>query len=142
MTSTVKNILKYLLLWLVGGTVYVLIEMLGRGRSHFSMFILGGVCFVVLGLINEVFSWNTPLLLQMGIGALGITTLEFICGCIVNIRLGWGVWDYSDLLFNFKGQVCLQFSFLWFLLSVVGIVLDDYLRYRFFREEKPRYKLL
>ena len=28
-----------------GGSAYVLVELLWRGRSHFSMFLLGGLCF-------------------------------------------------------------------------------------------------
>ena len=52
------------------------------------------------------------------------------------------VWDYSNLPFNFMGQICLPFSFAWTLLSGVAIVVDDYLRYLLFGEEKPHYKIL
>ena len=38
-----------------------------------------------------------PLWQQVLIGAVGITILEFLTGCIVNLWLGWGVWDYSNL---------------------------------------------
>lgn len=48
---------KYLILLDVGGLLYILLELLWRGQSHWSMFVLGGVCFVALGLINEVLSW-------------------------------------------------------------------------------------
>ena len=44
------------------------------------MFLLGGICFVFLGLINEVLSWQMPLWQQMIIGAIGITILEFVTG--------------------------------------------------------------
>ena len=44
---------KYLFLFAVGGALYVLIELLWRGWSHWTMFALGGLCFVYLGLINE-----------------------------------------------------------------------------------------
>ena len=105
------------------------------------MFILGGVCFVCLGLINEILSWDTPLVIQMLIGCIIITSLEFVIGVIVNLLLNLNVWDYSDLPFNLFGQICLQFSILWYFLSAVGIILDDYMRYWIFHEEKPRYKL-
>ena len=52
---------KYLFLADVGGVLYVLIELVWRGWSHWTMFILGGICFIYLGLINEILSWNTPL---------------------------------------------------------------------------------
>ena len=49
---------KYLFLFNVGGLLYILIELIWRGRSHWTMFLLGGICFVFLGLINEVLSWQ------------------------------------------------------------------------------------
>ena len=83
---------KYLFLADMGGVLYVLIELTWRGWSHWTMFILGGICFIYLGLINEILSWNTPLWQQILIGTAGITALEFFTGCIVNLWLGWGVW--------------------------------------------------
>ncbi len=141
MKSWLRLLRKYLFLFMVGGFVYVLIEILGRGRSHFSMFVLGGICFIFLGLLNEVFSWETPLLLQMLAGSVTITVLEFITGCYVNLYLGLNVWDYSKLPWNYLGQICLLYSVFWFFLSAVGIILDDFLRYKFFGEDKPKYKL-
>ena len=105
------------------------------------MFLLGGTCFVLLGLINEILDWDTPLTLQMLIGCTVITVLEFITGCVVNLWLGWNVWDYSDLKFNILGQISLFSSIGWYFISLVGITLDDWLRYRLFGEKKPRYKL-
>lgn len=133
---------KYAILSTTGGLIYSFIEIAGRGYTHWSMFLLGGLCFVLLGLLNEIFSWSTPLLLQMLCGAVIITTLEFMTGCIVNLWLRWNVWDYSNEPFNFYGQICLKYSCYWFWLSLVGILLDDYLRYWLFQEEKPRYKIL
>ena len=52
---------KYLVLMDVGGAVYVLLELAWRGRSHWTMFVLGGLCFIGLGLINEVLPWDMPL---------------------------------------------------------------------------------
>lgn len=136
-----KLAFKYLVLLLIGGMIYVLIELLFRGRSHFTMFILGGVCFVSVGLINEVLPWNTPFQLQMLLGGSIITVLEFISGCILNLYFGLGIWDYSDQPGNILGQICPLFSLLWVFLSGLAIVLDDYLRYRLFNEEKPYYTL-
>ena len=105
------------------------------------MFILGGICFVCLGIINEILTWDTPLWKQMIIGGSIITILEFITGCIVNLWLDWNVWDYSNNPFNLLGQISLFSSFGWIALSLVGILLDDWIRYKFFKEEKPRYKI-
>lgn len=132
---------KYLILLDVGGLLYILLELLWRGQSHWSMFVLGGVCFVALGLINEVLSWNTPLWLQVFIGAAIITVLEFLTGCVVNLWLGWNVWDYSDVPGNLLGQVCFKYSLLWLPVSLAGVILDDWLRYRWFGEERPHYNM-
>ena len=59
---------KYLFLLDVGGLLYILIELIWRGRSHWTMFLLGGICFIYLGLINEVLPWSMPLWQQILIG--------------------------------------------------------------------------
>lgn len=137
-----KQMLKPIILALIGGTIYVLIELAWRGYSHISMFILGALCFVLLGGINEFFSWELGMIWQMLIGASIVTSLEFIVGVVVNIWLELEVWDYSNLPLNFMGQICLPFSLAWVLLSGIAIVVDDYLRYWLFGEEKPHYNIL
>lgn len=137
-----KQILKLCILALIGGITYILIELAWRGYSHISMFILGALCFVLLGGINEFLPWELGFVWQMLIGAGIVTILELIVGIVVNIWFGLEVWDYSNLPFNFMGQICLPFSFAWTLLSGVAIVVDDYLRYWLFGEEKPHYKIL
>ena len=133
---------KYLLLFGIGGIIYIILELLWRGWSHWTMFIIGGVCFVCLGLINEVIPWNMPLWKQVLIGAFIITALEFLTGCIVNLWLGWGIWDYSKLPGNILGQICPEFFMLWLAIALAGIILDDWLRYWLFDEELPHYTLL
>lgn len=132
---------KYLVLMVTGGLLYVALELIWRGRSHWTMFLLGGICFVALGLINEVLPWDMPMWKQILIGVAIVTALEFITGCIVNLWLGWNIWDYSGLSGNILGQICLQYCLLWLPVSLAGIVLDDWLRYWWWGEERPRYKL-
>ena len=133
--------MKLLMLFCYGGCLYTIVELLFRGNSHWTMFILGGLCFLLVGGIDEVFG-NMPLIAQMGISAVIITVLEFICGCIVNLWLDMDVWNYTSLPFNILGQVCLIFTVAWFFLSLVGIVTDDFLRWKLFEEEKPKYRII
>lgn len=141
LSNTVKLLLKYLFLLFIGGFAYVGIELLWRGYSHWTMFLLGGLCFICCGLLNEIIPWEMVLSKQMLIGATIITSLEFITGLIVNVKLGWNVWDYSNVPLNICGQICPIFFIAWYYVSGLAIILDDYLRYWFFHEEKPHYKL-
>lgn len=134
-----KPLLKTLALFFIFGLIYILIELVYRGYSHWAMFIVGGICGVTVGLLNEVLPWSMPIWMQAGLGSIIITIVEFVCGIVVNIWLKWGVWDYSDMPFNLLGQICLPFVFIWVILAGVAIVLDDYIRYWLFGEEKPHY---
>lgn len=135
-----KKVLKYLFLGALGGCIYYMIEILWRGYSDWRMIIVGGTCFVICGSLNEIFDWDMLMWKQMLISSLLITIAEFIAGYVFNIILGLDIWDYSNMPLNIAGQVCLTYTVLWFLLSAVAIILDDYLRYWFFKEEKPRYR--
>ena len=141
MLKLLNLIIKYCILMIIGGLGYVGIELIWRVYSHWTMFFLGGCCFVCCGLLNEILTWEITLIKQMLCGAIIITILEFITGVIVNLYLGWNIWNYSDLPLNICGQVCLFFSLAWYCVSGIAIVLDDYLRYWLFNEEKPHYKL-
>lgn len=136
-----RKIIKPFILIGIGGLIYSLIEILYRGYTHWTMVLVGGLAFYLIGCINEYIEWDMPLYRQMLIGSTIITTLEFIAGIIVNIILGWNVWDYSNVPFNILGQICIPFCIIWFFLSLPAIVLDDYLRYWLFGEEKPHYIL-
>ena len=131
---------KHIALAITGGLLYILIETLWRGYSHWTMFVVGGLCFFLVGAINEV-TPKMALVKQMALSCVIITAIEFLSGCILNIGLGLDIWDYSDEFGNLFGQICLKHSCYWFLLSLVGIVLDDYIRYRLFQEPKPKYTL-
>lgn len=136
-----KSLIKHLSLFGIGAFLYLLTEIIYRGHTHWTMGLVGGVCFIFVGLINVFLSWDTPLWIQGIIGSVIITVMEFISGWILNIWLGLGIWDYSQMPFSFMGQICLAFSIAWIGLSLLVIILDDYLRYWFFGEEYPHYKI-
>ena len=105
------------------------------------MAVIGGVCFYLIGLINEFLEWRTPLVQQCLIACGYVLAVEFVSGCIFNLMLGWHIWDYSQEPFNLLGQVCLKYAILWYFVSAIAIVLDDFCRWILFDEEKPRYKI-
>ncbi len=137
-----RSKLKIPILAVIGGLAYGGVELLWRGRTHWTMLVLGGVLFVLLGLINEALPWDMPLLLQALLGAAAVTGAELAAGLLLNVWLGLDIWDYSRMPGNLWGQICPQFAALWVPLSVVGIVLDDWLRFWLWGEERPRYKLI
>lgn len=138
----IKNVIKMVVLLLIGGTTYFSIEMLWRGHSHWTMALVGGVCFILIGAINEYLPWELGMIQQAFIGASIVTAVELIAGLILNVWLKLGIWDYSNMPLNLWGQICLPFFFAWVALSVIAIVIDDYLRYWLFNEEKPHYQLI
>ena len=133
---------KYMFLFLIGGFSYYFIEIAFRGYSHFSMFICGGLAFVLSGALNQWSHFEMSLISQMFLSMVIITGLELVTGLIVNVWLQLNVWDYSAMPYQFMGQICLLYSVLWMALSLVCIFVDDLLRWKIFKEEKPRYKIL
>ena len=100
------TILKRSLVFLAGGAAYFGIELLWRGRSHGSMFLLGGACFLLVG--GKIAKLHRfPLALRTVLGAGVITALELITGLLVNRN--FRVWDYRSLPYQFMGQICLPF---------------------------------
>lgn len=134
-----RKYLKCLLLYGIGGLLYIALELAWRGHSHWTMFFLGGLCFVLIGAVNEVIPWCMPLWEQTLVGVLIVTGSEFLTGCVVNLWLGWEVWDYSGLPGNILGQVCVQYVLLWVPVALAAVVLDDWLRFWIFEEERPHY---
>ena len=111
---------KNILLFLIGGTGYVLLELIWRGWSHISMFLAGGSCFLLLGGLENAkprLSWPFRALAGAGV----ITMIELLFGLIFN--RSYGVWDYRSVPGNFYGQICLPFSILWVPISLVGMAL-------------------
>ena len=101
---------KNAVLFYLGGMGYVGLELLWRRRSHSSMFVLGGICFLALGKLDEA-ARKRPLPLRLAAGSGIITSLELLAGILVNRR--HEVWDYSSVPCNYLGQICLPYTLLW-----------------------------
>ena len=132
-----KKLNVYLIVGIVGGGLYYLIEILYRGYSHWSMFLLGGIAFLYCGIQGRTVKWQDPLMNQLIRCGIFVTTAEFITGIIVNRWLGLEVWDYSDVPFNVLGQICPLFALLFMGLCIIGIPLSGYLMYWLTGELRP-----
>ena len=102
-----KNFYTYLIVALTGGAGYCLIEILYRGRTHYSMFFAGAIVLSSFYYINQKYE------------------MSFGLKCLVGMLIITGVWDYSGVPLNFLGQVCVPFSLLWFALSGVAFKVID-----------------
>lgn len=111
---------RFIRLFCIGGGAYNVLEWLWRGYSHWSMFLVGGSCFHLIGTVGNRLRRHGSIVVAVACSAV-ITTVEYLSGCLLNRRLKWNVWDYSTLPFNLHGQVCLRYSVLWGGLSLLAL---------------------
>ena len=104
-------------LFAIGGGTYVSLELLYRARSHFSMFMLGGGCFLAIGQLGRKCPRLSPTLRAV-LGSGICTAGELLTGLVFN--RDHRIWDYRALPGNFRGQICLPFSALWMPLSLLA----------------------
>ena len=88
---------EYAFVYLFGGIMYGLMEVIWRGHTHWTMTLTGGTALLILYIINIKMS-NCNIFLKCLIGASAITLLEFTVGVIINIILKWNVWNYVVML--------------------------------------------
>lgn len=118
---------KQAVLFYLGGCAYMGLELLWRGRSHGSMFLAGGTCFLLIGHLNHVRP-RLPLPLRAVAGAGIVTMVELAAGLAANRN--YEVWDYRDQAGNFLGQICPLFSALWIPVSLIALGLHELLQRR------------
>lgn len=114
------KLIKKCVLFSVGGTAYFLLELLWRGRSYGSMFLLGGTCFLLIGEGNRRLI-RLPLPVRLAASAAAVTVLELLTGLLVN--RDHRVWDYRQMPYNYLGQICLPYSLLWLPVSFMAMEL-------------------
>ena len=121
------KIWKQAVLFYLGGCAYMGLELLWRGRSHGSMFIAGGTCFLLIGQLNQV-QPRLPLPLRAVTGAGIVTMVELGMGLLCNRN--FEVWDYRERAGNFLGQICPAFTVLWIPVSLMALGLHTLLNRR------------
>ena len=120
MTKVKKNIIFFS----SGGIGYGIIEVLWRGRTHWTMIIAGGICFIIFSKIAEKYK-KRHIAYKAALCAAGVTAIELIFGIVFNLIFKMDVWDYSNMPLNFLGQICLIYTLLWGILGCAFIPLAD-----------------
>ncbi len=105
--------MKKIWIFAFGGAAYCFLELLWRGSTHWSMALAGGTVLTIL----YVSSGRMGVLSFMPYSAAVITLTELLFGLVFNLALNADVWDYSGIVMNFLGQICLPYSLLWLALS-------------------------
>lgn len=131
-----KNLIRFLVIATLTGISYMGIEILYRGRTHWTMMIVAGLTVYAIGLLDEDKRIKLKIYQQSLIGMLIATIFEFISGIILNIILGLNIWSYEGRWGNILGQVCPLFMLFWLLIIPIGLFMDNYIRYKLFNEEK------
>ena len=109
-------------LFSLGGLAYCGLELLWRGRTHFSMFLAGGTSLLLLGKLNHM-EPKLPLFFRAVVGSGIITMVELSAGLIFN--RSYTVWDYRDQWGNWLGQICPLFSLLWIGIAALVLLIYD-----------------
>ncbi len=127
-----QKLIKSIIVFGIGSFLYGGIEIAFRGFTHWSMFIAGGLIFLIL---YKFFGYigKGRILLKCVFGSVIITTVEFLVGVCTNILLNLDVWDYSSIPYNLYGQICVLFSVGWFFISIPASILIDGIRRQFNR---------
>lgn len=131
---------RLLIIWAALGCMYVNLEICFRGHSHPSMMIVGGLCGVLVGAINQRPGfYRAPVIVQSVAGAVIVLAVEFVAGCILNLWLGLGIWDYSNQPGNVLGQICPAFGLIWFFIMPLAIWAEDTARFMIWAYELAVY---
>lgn len=115
--------------FLMGYFCYSLVEIVLRGYTHWTMCLTGGFVMTILYAINS--RRTMTLMKSCALGSLFITMTELAVGIFDNIIMHWNVWDYSNMPFNFLGQICIPFSAFWFVLCIPARLICKHIMARF-----------
>lgn len=136
-----------MLLWTWGGTVYYFLEVIWKllreepERISWTMLVVAAILCIPVERCGAELPWSCPLWLQALACAAMVTAVELAAGLVINVWMGLGVWDYSHLPGNLWGQICPQFSALWWGLCLVFIPAFDWMRWTVEGGTKPIYTM-
>lgn len=144
MTRWSKWVLS-VLLWFFGGTLYFLLEATFKTitghpeRISWTMLVVAILLTIPVERAGAELPWACPLWFQAAVCAALVTVAELMSGIVLNLWLEMDVWDYSGMAFNLWGQICPQFSALWWGLCLIFIPVFDWTRWAVEGGERPHY---
>ena len=72
-----QKIIPYGSIFIISGLIYIMLELIWRGRTHWTMFLCAGLCGLVMANINNnLLEFDTDFLEQVFISALCCTTFD------------------------------------------------------------------
>lgn len=135
-----KRLAQIFFIGCFSGEVYTTLEVIFRGRTHITMYILAFIVGIFIFLVNNtLFEFDTDFLIQIFSCAGFATLMELIFGLTFN--QDHSIWDYSNMFLNYKGQICLLFTIIWIIICGLSLILLDWIDWRIFKTtEKPYYR--
>lgn len=135
-----KRLIQIFFIGCFSGEVYTTLEVMFRGRTHITMYILAFIVGIFIFLVNNtLFEFDTDFLIQV-FSCTGFATLmELIFGLTFN--QDHSIWDYTGMFLNYKGQICLLFTIIWIIICGLSLILLDWIDWHIFKTtEKPYYR--
>lgn len=120
--KTIKA-LKYCLQFAFGGLCYYIIEclyraLLNRGQTHWTMFVIGGLSFVAILLIDE--KLKLPIIIKAILSGAVITLMEFLLGYYYIYIRHTPIWTYETA--DFMGVISFTWALLWCGLALLVLI--------------------
>lgn len=140
MNDAIKRLPQLFFIGCFSGLVYTSLEVLYRGYTHMAMWWLAFIVGIfILVLNNTILQFDTDYGIQVIVCAVFCTFMELIFGLLFN--QDYSIWDYRNLAFNYRGQICLVFTLVWVGISAAAIILLDWMDWKFFKTtQKPYYR--
>lgn len=142
MTKIQKLLQKMLQLTSIGivsGFIYCGLEILWRGWTHWTMFILAFIVGIIISQYNNMFTYDMDLVWQVLFGGLTSIMLEYLFG--ITFNQDFTIWDYRGLWGTFaQNQLNILFCCAWFVIVCISIFILDWFEYKVLHDEnKPYY---
>lgn len=138
-----KKIIPYGVIFVTSGLIYIVLELLWRGRTHWTMFLCAGLCGLVMANINNNWlEFDTDFRIQVFVSALMCSTSEFFFGIMFNGD--FSIWDYRGMwgtIHALGDQVNIIFFGIWIIISVFGLPLLDWIQWKLEVAEEPYYRI-